>query len=116
MSESGGVFFIQTCSVSHTTYAHQKIASKPLVLVTVCPLIFPFFFPGVGTFSSVYLVALKTDSNTQFAIKYLVPTSINTRVENEIYCLDKMGLGLLCVVWCMLCDGCCSAPTGVWIM
>ena len=44
-----------------------------------------------GTFSSVYLATWKKDSEVEVAIKHLVPTSSSTRVENEIYCLEKMG-------------------------
>lgn len=46
----------------------------------------------VGTFSSVYLASWENKmSKSKFAIKHLVPTSSSIRVENEIYCLEKMG-------------------------
>lgn len=52
-----------------------------------------------GTFSSVYLATLKKDSSEKVAIKHLVPTSIYTRLENEIYCLKEMGyVYTMCVV------------------
>lgn len=52
-----------------------------------------------GTFSSVYLATLKKDSSEKVAIKHLVPTSIYTRLENEIYCLKEMGYVIQCVLW-----------------
>ncbi len=44
-----------------------------------------------GTFSSVYLAALKGVPEEKVAIKHLVPTSSPSRIENEIYCLQLMG-------------------------
>lgn len=51
---------------------------------------------GEGTFSSVYLGRLKGcgggGSEMKFALKHLVPTSASLRIENELKCLQSMGL------------------------
>jgi cell division control protein 7 len=52
---------------------------------------------GEGTFSSVFLGTLKNiDPNSkhvarQFAIKHLVPTSLPSRTERELQCLQDIG-------------------------
>lgn len=52
---------------------------------------------GEGTFSSVFLGTLKNiDPNSkhiarQFAIKHLIPTSLPSRTERELQCLQDIG-------------------------
>ncbi|XP_066992732.1 cell division cycle 7-related protein kinase [Anabrus simplex] len=50
---------------------------------------------GEGTFSSVFLGTLKTSdglrSRRQFAIKHLVPTTLPSRIERELRCLQDIG-------------------------
>jgi len=58
----------------------------PCVCLSVCLSVL------TGTFSSVYLARCRSDPDGDMvAIKNLVPTSSCTRIENEIYCLQKMG-------------------------
>ena len=44
-----------------------------------------------GTFSKVYVAQLKSYPDEVVAIKYLVPTSLPTKVKNELACLQKLG-------------------------
>jgi cell division control protein 7 len=52
---------------------------------------------GEGTFSSVFLGTLKNVNPNckhvarQFAIKHLVPTSVSSRTERELQCLQDIG-------------------------
>jgi cell division control protein 7 len=56
---------------------------------------------GEGTFSSVFLGTLKNiDPNSkyvprQFAIKHLVPTTLPSRIERELQCLQDIGYVIL---------------------
>jgi cell division control protein 7 len=56
---------------------------------------------GEGTFSSVFLGTVKTiDADNkhvarQFAIKHLVPTTLPSRTERELQCLQDIGYVIL---------------------
>ena len=47
----------------------------------------------IGTFSSVYVAKLKKPETAKdlFALKYIIPTSHPSRVENELRCLYEIG-------------------------
>lgn len=67
-----------------------------LHLYTYIPQIQKFFILdgkiGEGTFSHVYKARLKSDpTQTEFAIKFLIPTSHPSRIANELRCLRDMG-------------------------
>lgn len=46
---------------------------------------------GSGTFSSVYLASLKSDTKRFVALKHVLPTSHPSRTENELQCLKTIG-------------------------
>uniref|UniRef100_A0A1X7V911 non-specific serine/threonine protein kinase n=1 Tax=Amphimedon queenslandica TaxID=400682 RepID=A0A1X7V911_AMPQE len=75
--------------------AHQKALNDTDHLTLQVPQIEDHFNVlsklGEGTFSSVYLASVKTDSSVMVALKHIIPTSSTTRIENEIRCLKIMG-------------------------
>lgn len=74
----------------------SSLSDDSLRLYTYIPQIEKFFILdgkiGEGTFSHVYKARLKSDpTQTEFAVKFLIPTSHPSRIANELKCLRDIG-------------------------